>query len=270
MEAIPKKQRGSGDMKKRTVLNMLLCVGVVGSLCAGMGTTALAEETGMTETTAEIIAYDLIPLWSNVTISADATADYEGNLITETDRSLPYLVEEVIDIPQQSNSVRAYKLYGTEKWILEQDLHEHSSAYSYMPNGDVVMIKLDATSFLDGTEIGAVYKERNYLIEEIQAIYEDSMSVRAYQLQGVEGWVIEQDLELQLSGHSYIAPGKFVTLHGNAATFLDNSPIPESARGQNYLVEAAVAIEHRSSSYRAYKLQGLSGWVVEQDVDAID
>lgn len=139
--------------------------------------------------------YEYISLGSSISVNDNAYWYYNGGSITDEDKSKGFFIEKVKDIPKKYNSIRAYKVRGSDKWFYESDIQKQSSNYAYISMGTTVKIKSNATHFYDGSIIPDALKTSGYKLVGVQDIKKQSGSIRAYTLEGLEKRVLEQDIE---------------------------------------------------------------------------
>ncbi|MRC99751.1 hypothetical protein GH856_27230 [Bacillus thuringiensis] len=87
-------------------------------------------------------------------------------------------------------------LDGINSWVLVQDLDEvkSSSTQKTFKVGDKAKVRKSATNYQTGQKIASFVKGQTYKVKQVKNVNQ-SRSKKAYLLDGINSWVLEQDLE---------------------------------------------------------------------------
>lgn len=134
-------------------------------------------------------------------------------------------------------------------------------------NGDKVKVLAKATKYQTGQSIPSFVKGQTYTVKDSKVVNQ-SVSKYAFLLDGVNSWFLAQDLQ-KVSGGStgYAAKkvGDTVTVQSFASRYQTGEPIASFVKGKKYKIKQVKSVK-QSNSKRAYLLDGIQSWVLEQDV----
>lgn len=152
-------------------------------------------ETVTTTTTKKIGNTNKFAVNSKVKLLSKATHYQTGQKINETVKGKNYTVQQVKEV-NQSNSKYAFLLKEITSWVLAQDLEAVSGTTTYPERkaGQTVTVAKHATAYQTGQKIPTWVKGQKYKIKSVKAV-KQSKSKRAYLLDGINSWFLEQDVE---------------------------------------------------------------------------
>ncbi len=132
--------------------------------------------------------------------------------------------------------------------------------------GDTVQVQSKATNYQTGQKVPSWVKGQKYKVKQVKNVNQ-SVSKKAYLLEGINSWFLEQDLK-QVSSSSNSKPfkvGDTVTVQSFAANYQTGQKIPSWVKGQRYKIKQ-VKFVNQSKSKRAYLLDDVNSWFLEQDI----
>ncbi|EGO8834660.1 peptidase C47 [Enterococcus faecalis] len=131
---------------------------------------------------------------------------------------------------------------------------------NYAMKGKIATLLSRATYYQTGEKIPTDLRNKEYIIKDVKSISQSSSKV-AYYLEGINKWVLEQDVK------EFPTPllNKKVTLLSKASQYQTGEAIPTNVRNKQYTA-LKVKPFRRSNSKLAYFLSGINKWVLEQDI----
>lgn len=210
--------------------------------------------------------YSELGTGSSVVVKNSAVSFYSGGNISQTDKNSAFTIEAIKDIPKKYNSIRVYKIKGQNKWFYEADISKQTSTYSAISVGSSIILKSSAKSYYNGSSISKVDKNSAFILEAIKDIPKKYGSIRAYKVKGQNKWFYEADVSKQTSTYAYHPINKSVKITKQATHFYDGKVIPTKMKSTSYKIKAVKDIKKKSKSIRIYQLQGISSWLLEQDI----
>ena len=132
--------------------------------------------------------------------------------------------------------------------------------------GDTVQVQSKATNYQTGQKVPSWVKGQKYKVKQIKNVNQ-SVSKKAYLLEGINSWFLEQDLKLvsSSSNSKTFKVGDTVTVQSFATNYQTGQKIPNWVKGQKYKIKQVKSVK-QSKSKKAYLLDGVNSWFLEQDV----
>lgn len=132
--------------------------------------------------------------------------------------------------------------------------------------GDTVQVQSKATNYQTGQKVPSWVKGQKYKVKQVKNVNQ-SVSKKAYLLEGINSWFLEQDLKLVSSSSNSKTHkvGDTVTVQNYATNYQTGQKIPNWVKGQKYKIKQAKSV-NQSKSKKAYLLDGVNSWFLEQDV----
>lgn len=130
--------------------------------------------------------------------------------------------------------------------------------------GAKVKIKSSASKYQTGQSIPDSVKNKTYTIMQKKVVNQSS-SQYAFLVKEILSWVLAQDLEGVSSTPTAKKVGDYVTLQHHATHYQTGQKILPAAKGKLYKI-IQVKNVNQSNSKRAYLLEKIVSWVLEQDV----
>jgi len=214
------------------------------------------------------IPIPLIPNDSSIVLKSTGTHFYGGIPISISDREKAYIITGYKDIPEKYGNKRIYSLKGTDRWVYELDIEKQTGDYTYISMGSSIHLKSSAFYYYDGGKITEEDKKNGFILDGVKDIPKKYGSIRAYKVKGSGKWFYESDVLKQTSTFPYISMGKNVKFSEKATNYYDGSKIQDNMKTKTYKLERVKDIKKSSLSIRAYKLEGISNYVLEQDLIA--
>lgn len=233
-----------------------------------------------------------IPLWNitkgtKVQIQPKASKYLSGASIDPSEKHGPQNIISDAKFVNQSNSKRAYYLTPLNQWLLEEDVTQvlsnsgngSKNLYQNLKVGDIFQLIWKEAKFCGSNDaIPQEYKLKQYEVEEVVWAMDwmnAGLNRRACKIKGIDKWVFERDVTLNLSGaeslYQNVSKGTKIKIIQNASKFCGNNlVIPESFKeNKMFEVEEAAWAMHwigAGVNARAYKLKSLELWVFEGDI----
>ncbi|WP_376738226.1 C47 family peptidase [Enterococcus faecalis] len=131
---------------------------------------------------------------------------------------------------------------------------------NYAMKGKIATLLSRATYYQTGEKIPTDLRNKEYIIKDVKSVSQSNSKV-AYYLEGINKWVLEQDVK------EFPTPllNKKVTLLSKASQYQTGEAIPTNVRNKQYTA-LKVKPFRRSNSKLAYFLSGINKWVLEQDI----
>jgi len=123
-----------------------------------------------------------------VTLQSFASHYQTGENIPTNLRNKEYSIKDVKEV-KQSNSKLAYYLDGLNKWVLEQDVKQYATP---LLNKNVLLLS-KATHAQTGEFLDPSLRNKRYSAIQVKPVRQ-SNSKLAYYLNGLNRWILEQDL----------------------------------------------------------------------------
>ncbi|MGX7244502.1 C47 family peptidase [Enterococcus quebecensis] len=123
-----------------------------------------------------------------VTLQSFASQYQTGENIPTNLRNKEYSIKDVKEV-KQSNSKLAYYLDGLNKWVLEQDVKQYATP---LLNKNVLLLS-KATHAQTGEFLDSSLRNKRYSAIQVKPVRQ-SNSKLAYYLNGLNRWILEQDL----------------------------------------------------------------------------
>lgn len=123
-----------------------------------------------------------------VTLQSFASQYQTGENIPTNLRNKEYSIKDVKEV-KQSNSKLAYYLDGLNKWVLEQDVKQYATP---LLNKNVLLLS-KATHAQTGEFLDPSLRNKRYSAIQVKPVRQ-SNSKLAYYLNGLNRWILEQDL----------------------------------------------------------------------------
>lgn len=123
-----------------------------------------------------------------VTLQSFASHYQTGENIPTNLRNKEYSIKNVKEV-KQSNSKLAYYLDGLNKWVLEQDVKQYATS---LLNKNVLLLS-KATHAQTGEFLDPSLRNKRYSAIQVKPVRQ-SNSKLAYYLNGLNKWILEQDL----------------------------------------------------------------------------
>lgn len=123
-----------------------------------------------------------------VTLQSFASQYQTGGTIPTNVRNKEYTIKDVKEV-KQSNSKLAYYLEGLNQWVLEQDVKPYATP---LLNKNVLLLS-KATNAQTGEFIDPSLRNKRYSAIQVKPVRQ-SNSKLAYYLNGINKWILEQDL----------------------------------------------------------------------------
>ena len=123
-----------------------------------------------------------------VTLQSFASQYQTGGTIPTNLRNKEYIIKDVKEV-KQSNSKLAYYLEGLNQWVLEQDVKQYATP---LLSKNVLLLS-KATHAQTGESINPSLRNKRYTALQVKPVRQ-SNSKLAYYLNGLNKWVLEQDL----------------------------------------------------------------------------
>lgn len=132
--------------------------------------------------------------------------------------------------------------------------------------GDTVQVQSKATNYQTGQKVPSWVKGQKYKVKQVKNVNQ-SVSKKAYLLDGINSWFLEQDLKLVSSSSNSKTHkvGDTVTVQSHAAKYQTGQNIPSWVKGKKYKVKQIKSV-NQSKSKKAYLLDGINSWFLEQDI----
>lgn len=132
--------------------------------------------------------------------------------------------------------------------------------------GDTVQVQSKATNYQTGQKVPSWVKGQKYKVKQVKNVNQ-SVSKKAYLLDGINSWFLEQDLKLVSSSSNSKTHkvGDTVTVQIHAAKYQTGQNIPSWVKGKKYKVKQIKSV-NQSKSKKAYLLDGINSWFLEQDI----
>ena len=131
-------------------------------------------------------------------------------------------------------------------------------------NGDRVKVLSKATHYQTGQAIPAFVKGKTYKVKGVKDVNQ-SASKKAYLLDGVNSWFLQQDLDKVASASTAKKVGDTVEVLAKATHYQTGQAIPAFVKGKKYKIKQVKSV-NQSASKKAYLLDGVNSWFLEQDV----
>ena len=125
---------------------------------------------------------------SIVTLQSFASQYQTGGNIPTNFRNKEYIIKDVKEV-KQSNSKLAYYLEGLNQWVLEQDVKTYPTP---LLNKNVLLLS-KASNAQTGEFLDPSLRNKRYSATQVKPVRQ-SNSKLAYYLNGLNKWVLEQDL----------------------------------------------------------------------------
>lgn len=123
-----------------------------------------------------------------VTLQSFASQYQTGGNIPTNLRGKEYIIKDVKEV-KQSNSKLAYYLEGLNQWVLEQDVKPYATP---LLNKNVLLLS-KASNAQTGEFIDPSLRNKRYSAIQVKPVRQ-SNSKLAYYLNGLNKWILEQDL----------------------------------------------------------------------------
>lgn len=135
------------------------------------------------------------------------------------------------------------------------------------PVGSKVKILEKATHYQTGQKVNPTVKGETYTVQQRKEVNQ-SNSKYAFLLKEIISWVLAQDLEAVNGTTTYPERkvGQTVTVAKHATAYQTGQKIPTWVKGQKYKIKSVKTVK-QSKSRRAYLLEGINSWFLEQDVE---
>lgn len=132
--------------------------------------------------------------------------------------------------------------------------------------GDTVQVQSKATNYQTGQKVPSWVKGQKYKVKQVKNVNQ-SVSKKAYLLDGINSWFLEQDLKLVSSSSNSKTHkvGDTVTVQNHATKYQTGQNIPSWVKGKKYKIKQIKSV-NQSKSKKAYLLDGINSWFLEQDV----
>ena len=132
--------------------------------------------------------------------------------------------------------------------------------------GDTVQVQSKATNYQTGQKVPSWVKRQKYKVKQVKNVNQ-SVSKKAYLLDGINSWFLEQDLKLVSSSSNSKTHkvGDTVTVQNHATKYQTGQNIPSWVKGKKYKIKQIKSV-NQSKSKKAYLLDGINSWFLEQDV----
>lgn len=140
------------------------------------------------------------------------------------------------------------------------------AATAEFKKGDTVKVLSKATHYQTGQAIASFVKGQKYKIKDVKNVNQ-SASKKAYLLDGINSWLLHQDLELVSAASTNTAKkvGDTVEVLSKATHYQTGQAIASFVKGKKYKIKQIKSV-NQSASKKAYLLDGINSWVLEQDV----
>lgn len=134
-------------------------------------------------------------------------------------------------------------------------------------NGTKVKVRSKATHYQTGQPIASFVKGKTYKVKQRKSVNQ-SNSKYAYLLDGINSWVLVQDLDEVKSGSTQktFKVGDKAKVRKTATRYQTGQPIASFVKGSTYKVKQVKNVK-QSRSKKAYLLDGINSWVLEQDLE---
>lgn len=134
-------------------------------------------------------------------------------------------------------------------------------------NGTKVKVRSKATNYQTGEKIASFVKGQTYKVKSRKSVNQ-SNSKYAYLLDGINSWVLVQDLDEVKSGSTQktFKVGDKAKVRKSATNYQTGQKIASFVKGQTYKVKQVKNV-NQSRSKKAYLLDGINSWVLEQDLE---
>lgn len=134
-------------------------------------------------------------------------------------------------------------------------------------NGTKVKVRSKATHYQTGQPIASFVKGQTYKVKQRKSVTQ-SNSKYAYLLDGINSWVLVQDLDEVKSGSTQktFKVGDKAKVRKTATHYQTGQPIASFVKGSTYKVKQVKNV-NQSRSKKAYLLDGINSWVLEQDLE---
>ncbi|MFK4568192.1 C47 family peptidase [Enterococcus sp. UD-01] len=153
-----------------------------------------------------------------------------------------------------------YMTLGQSKYEWYRSLYNFRRGKYQDKIGTVVTLQSFASHYQTGESIPTNLRNKEYSIKDVKEV-KQSKSKLAYYLEGLNKWVLEQDVK------SYATPllNKNVLLLSKASHAQTGEFLDPSLRNKRY---SAIQVKpvRQSKSKLAYYLNGLNKWILEQDL----
>lgn len=189
---------------------------------------------------------------------------------------------EVVEESTVASTVEETTVESTVASTVESTVASGSAStipahYEDLKVGDEATIQNFATNYDNGAVMPEDVKGQTYKITDVKEVDHDP-SQRAYKLEGVDGWVLEQDINPNAEADINAVreeraslpvdqkrAGDLVTVQEFATNYQDTTVIPDDVKGQQYVLQEIVD-EGRDGSSKTYILEGLDKGVLAQDI----
>ena len=134
-------------------------------------------------------------------------------------------------------------------------------------NGTKVKVRSKATNYQTGEKIASFVKGQTYKVKSRKSVNQ-SNSKYAYLLDGINSWVLVQDLDEVKSSSTQktFKVGDKAKVRKSATNYQTGQKIASFVKGQTYKVKQVKNV-NQSRSKKAYLLDGINSWVLEQDLE---